>query len=164
MLACVDVFYADAHATAACVLFDDWQADAPASTLVRQFSGVAPYEPGQFFRRELPCLMGLLGQVQECPDVVIIDGYVWLDATGKPGLGAYLFEALGRATPVVGVAKSAFPGVSAVEVLRGQSKTPLYVTAVGLDIDRAAENVRRMSGAHRIPTMLRLADQLSRGS
>ena len=162
VLACVDVGYRDANATAACVLFEDWHAGAAASTLVRHFSGVAEYEPGSFYRRELPCLIGILAQLEERPDIVIIDGYVWLGPDGRPGLGAHLFDAMGRRTPVIGVAKSAFPGAPAETILRGRSKVSLYITAVGLEIERAAENIRTMDGAHRIPTMLRLVDQLSR--
>ena len=39
---------------------------------------------------------------------MIIDGYVWLDAHHRPGLGAILHEALTRRVPVVGVAKTMF--------------------------------------------------------
>lgn len=164
MLACLDVSYADSDATAACILFDGWDATAPAQELVRHFSQVAPYESGSFFRRELPCLLGILNELPQRPECVVIDGYVWLGPGGKPGLGAHLFEELGRNTPVIGVAKSAFPAAPAVEILRGQSKTPLYVTAAGVDVGQAAENIRAMSGAYRIPDMLRLVDRLCRGS
>lgn len=164
MLACLDVSYADSDATAACILFDRWDATIPAQELVRHFSQVAPYESGNFFRRELPCLLGILNELPHPPEAVVVDGYVWLGPGGKPGLGAHLFEALGGNTPIIGVAKSAFPEAPAVEVLRGQSKTLLYVTAAGVDTGQAAENIRGMSGAYRIPDMLRLVDRLCRVS
>lgn len=63
---------------------------------------------------------------------------------------------------MIGVAKSAFPGAPSVEVLRGHSKTPLHVTAAGVDVAQAAESIRAISGAHRIPDMLRRVDRLSR--
>lgn len=163
-LASLDVHYTGTHATAACILFDGWLATAPARELVRQFSDVAPYEPGAFFRRELPCLTGILGQLPQPPDIVIIDGYVWLDSAGRPGLGAHLFRELGEATPVIGVAKTAFRGAPAVQIVRGQSRTPLYVTAAGTGAGQAAENVRTMSGQHRLPDMLKRADHLCRTS
>ena len=47
-------------------------------------------------------------------------------------------------------------------VLRGRSAAPLYVTAVGLDVDDAATHVRRMHGDHRVPTLLRRLDHLCR--
>lgn len=93
---------------------------------------------------------------------VIIDGYVWLGA-GRSGLGAHLYDALGQRIAVVGVAKRRFHGAGdAVPVLRGTSQVPLFVTAVGIDLAEAAEGVRRMHGAHRIPTLLKRVDRLSR--
>ncbi|HEX6094921.1 MAG TPA: endonuclease V [Thermoanaerobaculia bacterium] len=163
-LAALDVHYAGSDATAACILFAGWRATTPVQELVRYFSEVAPYEPGAFFRRELPCLTGILSRLPQRPDAVIIDGYVWLDPEGRPGLGAHLFRELGETTPIIGVAKSAFPGAPAVEILRGQSRTPLYITAAGTDVDQAAENVRGMGGSHRIPDMLKRADRLCRTS
>ena len=53
-------------------------------------------------------------------------------------------------------------GTPAIAVLHGSSERPLYVTAIGCDVDDAAENVRAMHGPYRIPTMLRLADSLAR--
>jgi deoxyribonuclease V len=111
---------------------------------------------------ELPCLTGILSRLPQPPDAVIIDGYVWLDAGGRPGLGAHLFRELGETTPIIGVAKSAFPGAPAVQIVRGQSRTPLYITAAGGDVEQAAENVRTMNGPHRIPDMLKRADRLCR--
>jgi deoxyribonuclease V len=162
MLACLDVFYAGSTATAACIVFDGWTATAPAEELVRQFTDVAEYEPGNFYKRELPCLIGTIERLSRGPQTIIVDGYVWLSSDGRPGLGAHLFASLDRSTPVIGVAKSAFPGAPAVKVYRGQSKTPLHVTAAGVDVARAAENIRSMAGAHRIPDMLRLVDRLGR--
>ena len=162
MLACLDVFYAGSAATAACILFDGWTATAPAEELVRHFTDVAEYESGNFYKRELPCLIGTIDSLSRRPQTIIIDGYVWLSSAGRPGLGAHLFDALGRSTPVVGVAKSAFPDAPAVKVFRGQSRTPLYVTAAGVDVASAAENIRSMAGTHRIPDMLRFVDRLCR--
>ncbi|MFL5421116.1 MAG: endonuclease V, partial [Myxococcales bacterium] len=64
---------------------------------------------------------------------------------------------------VVGVAKSAFRGGEALPILRGTSRHSLFVTAVGMDAREAAQHVRAMHGAHRIPTLLKRADRLSRG-
>jgi deoxyribonuclease V len=63
---------------------------------------------------------------------------------------------------VVGVAKRPFRGAPALEVLRGASARPLYVTAIGIDAAHAADGVRRMHGAHRIPTLLTRVDRLCR--
>jgi len=157
MIAAVDVHYGDDVAIAACVAFADWEDERPAWERVVRVAGVAPYEPGAFFKRELPALLEVLND--QSFDTVLIDGYVWL-APRRRGLGAYVHEALGK--PVVGVAKTYFHGAVAVPVLRGASNRPLHVTAAGLPADEAAEGVRRMHGAHRVPTLLRRVDRLCR--
>lgn len=162
MLACVDVDYRDEVTVAACVLFRDWADAAEAGHRVERGAPAAPYEPGQFYRRELPHLLAVLGTVGEPLEAVIIDGYVWLGEE-RPGLGAHLYEALGRGVPVIGVAKTAFHShPNALPVVRGQSRRPLYVTAVGMDAQAAAEAVRRMHGPSRLPTLLQRVDRLCR--
>lgn len=164
VMACVDVDYRDDQAMAACVLFHAWTDEQPAAQLVERVTGVAPYVPGEFFRRELPCLRAILQRVSQPLDLVIVDGYVWLGDETQPGLGAHLFEALGRQVPVVGVAKTRFRSASlAVGVVRGENATrPLYVTAAGIDVNEAARHVQQMHGPHRLPTLLKLVDSLCR--
>ena len=159
VLAITDVAYKDDVARAACVLARDWTATRPVRSFTALRTPVADYVPGSFWQRELPVLVALLAGVEA--DVVVVDGYVWLDDQGRKGLGAHLHDAIGR--PVVGVAKSAFDGAAfARQVLRGTSTRPLYVTAVGVDVDEAAEAVRTMAGSHRLPTLLTMADRLAR--
>lgn len=165
MLACVDVGYTSRGATAACLLFHHFGDAAEARALTAQIADVAPYEPGAFYRRELPCLLEVLHRVEDPLEVVIIDGYVWLSADRRPGLGARLHEALGGVV-VVGVAKTGFHGAGAVAVpvLRGKSAAPLHVTAAGAPATEAAGWIRSMHGPHRIPTLLRRVDRLSRAT
>lgn len=162
MIAFLDVHYQETSARAACVLANAWTDAEPSGRLSVDVSPVAAYEPGQFYRRELPCLLAVL---KEAPplEVVVIDGYVWLDEERRPGLGAHLYEALGRKVPVVGVAKTAFRGSAMAEkVLRPSSAKPLFVTSVGMPQAEAAARVRELHGAARIPTLIRLADALAR--
>jgi deoxyribonuclease V len=127
-----------------------------------QVSDVEPYQSGQFYRRELPCILAVLKSLSELPQAIIIDGYVWLGEQ-QPGLGAYLYEALERRAAVIGVAKTRFLQAEPVElVLRGRSRSPLYVTAAGMDVAEAARHIRAMHGPYRIPTLLKRVDQLSR--
>jgi len=161
MLACVDVDYRPDHAIAACLTFADWLDSSPASTVVSRIDDVEPYTPGQFYKRELPCLLEVLRPFREQLDVVIVDGYVWL-GEARPGLGAHLYEALGRKVAVIGVAKTHFNGALAEEVVRGTASRPLYVTAAGIDAVDAAANVRSMHGAYRLPTLLKLVDRACR--
>jgi deoxyribonuclease V len=163
MLASVDVDYREIGAVAACVCFQAWLDGAPASESAVEIREVASYQSGQFYCRELPCILAVLKSLSEWPQVIIIDGYVWLGAQ-RPGLGAHLYEALERRVAVIGVAKTRFMRAEPVEkVLRGRSRSPLYVTAVGMDVAAAASHIRTMHGPYRMPTLLKRVDQLSRG-
>ena len=121
-------------------------APTPAAEHVHWLDAVAPYVPGQLYLRELPCLLAVLERVARPLDAVLVDGYAVLDAQGRPGLGAHL-HGVERRIPVVGVAKTHFRGSTAVEVLRGGSTRPLYVTAVGIDPERAAMPCGQGAGA-----------------
>lgn len=163
LIAAVDVAYRPQHADAACVLFHTFSDAVPASEHVARIAPVADYEPGAFYKRELPCILGVLRAAPSSPDIVVIDGYVWLSADGRPGLGARLHEALGGAAIVIGVAKTGFAGGGfAEEVRRGGSVKPLYVTAAGVEPAVAAGWIRGMHGPHRIPTLLKRVDRLCR--
>jgi deoxyribonuclease V len=164
MMICVDVDYRGDHAIAAGVLFHAWADETPVREIVERIDGIEPYTPGQFFRRELPCLRGLLARVGEPIDLVIVDGYVWLGDETRPGLGGHLYEALGRTTPVVGVAKTCFRSATlAVAVRRGErAKRPLLVTAAGIGVEEAARHVESMHGSHRVPTLLKRVDSVCR--
>lgn len=119
------------------------------------------YVPGEFWRRELPPLRAVLRSAPGLA-LIVIDGYVDLDPAGRPGLGARVHAEFG--VPVIGVAKTLFRGaVHAAPVRRGRSARPLHVTAAAMSVPDAARLVSQMSGPHRIPDALRLADRLSRG-
>lgn len=164
-IACTDVFYMDDHdeANAACVMFAAWDSKKETCSFTERVHGIAPYEPGNFYKRELPCLLALFKKAPAPLSAVIVDGLVWLDAEGKPGLGAHLFEALGRTTPVIGVAKTSFMGGEfTAQILRGNSSRPLYVNAAGIDNTTAAGWVHQMFGPHRLPKFLKDVDSLCR--
>jgi deoxyribonuclease V len=159
----VDVQYSEHLAAVAGVIFEDWGVPCATQELTQLISEPAPYMPGEFWRRELPCIEALLRASGTRPDVIVIDGYVWLDAAGRPGLGAHLFAALNGAIPVIGVAKTAFLGSPHVQqVRRGTSQRPLYVTAQGITAAEAASAIQQMHGANRIPTLLKRVDRLCR--
>lgn len=158
----LDVHYGDGVARAAAVVVSDLGRAESEHEHVVELAHLAPYEPGSFYRRELPCLLAVLEGLPR-PDTLVIDGYVWLDGAGAKGLGAHLSDALGGAQ-VIGVAKTAYRGAAFAErVLRGTSQSPLFVTAIGIDAREAAQRVAAMDGPHRIPTLLRRVDQLARG-
>ena len=160
MIVCLDVAYHPTDVVTGCVGLEAWPDATPVLERVhRSQRPAAGYVPGSFSLRELPFLVEALAALALAPSVVVVDGYVWL-GPGVKGLGANLHEAVG--VPVVGVAKHPYRGAEAIAVLRGRSSRPLHVTAVGVDPNRAAEHVRAMHGAHRIPTALGRADRLAR--
>ncbi len=162
MICCLDVDYREESAVTAAVLFPTWRSREAASTLTVTSEDVAPYQPGEFYRRELPCLLAALSALEAAPSVVLVDGFVWLPK-GRPGLGHKLWEALGGEIPVVGVAKSVYRNHhGAAAVTRGYSRKPLWVTAQGMATEDAAARIREMHGPHRLPTMIKLADTLCR--
>jgi deoxyribonuclease V len=147
MFACLDVDYRDPRAVAAAVVFEDWNDSVSRSEVVIQIDRIEPYESGEFYRRELPCLLAVLAALPTVPETIIIDGYVWLSDETEPGLGAHLHRALGGRAVVIGVAKTRFLKARAVEeVERGSSRSPLFVTAAGIDRDEAARLIRSMHG------------------
>ncbi len=164
MIVAMDVEYREPQANVALVAFSNWTAEAPDQEYRTVVSPVAPYVPGSFYQRELPCLLAGLTLIKEPIEVLVVDSHVWLDAQKKPGLGAHLFRALKGKYPVIGVAKRSFgpahPEVA--EILRGESENPLYISSVGMPLSEAAHRIKHMHGAFRIPSLLKRVDQLSR--
>ena len=164
MKICIDVDYREDHALAAGILIREWADDTPVREIIERIDNVKPYVPGEFYRRELPCLLAVLARAGEPIDLVVIDGYVWLGDETHPGLGGHLYEALGRTTPVVGVAKTCYRSAKlAVAVRRGEdAKRPLFVTAAGIPVEEAARHVEGMHGSFRVPTLLKRVDSACR--
>ena len=164
MILAVDVQYSNYYAVAGGVVFECWQDKAAQIECVSLMEGVAKYEPGKFYKRELPCILKLIAAHHLKPESILVDGYVFLDGFSDAGLGKYLYDALNGEAAVVGVAKKRFKSIgSQYEVFRGKSRRPLYITAAGMDIERAKENVRAMHGKNRLPTLIKRADQICRG-
>lgn len=164
MILAVDADYATDSAWIAGVAFQAWPDAVATATYRTQVSPIEEYESGEFFKRELPCILQLLDEFALTPDVIIIDGFVYLDGKTKPGMGAYLHQALDENVPVIGVAKRPFKGIDdRYSLLRGDSQNPIYVTSVGMPQSYARKAVEDMHGKYRIPTLLKLADQVCRG-
>lgn len=157
----VDVYYPDAGgAVAALVVATEPTFASITEEHVITQTEARPYRPGAFFERELPPLRAVLDETGPL-DLLIVDGYVTLDPSGRPGLGHHVRHAVG--IEVIGVAKTAFhTATHAIGVYRGSSTRPLYVTADGPAVADAADLVRTMAGPHRIPDALKRVDTLSR--
>lgn len=126
---------------------------------------VEPYQSGYFYKREMPCLLSLINQIEEPFDVIIIDGYVYLDRLNKAGLGKYLYDNLSCKKPIVGIAKKHFYDIPQdYAIYRGTSKQPLYITCIDFDLNIAQNIVKNLQGHHRIPDIINQVDKLSRNS
>ena len=165
-IAFLDVAYAPSAAGVGCLLTDTWTTATAILEVSRCLRcSAAEYVPGQFYKRELPVLLSVIETLAPRPQMVVIDGYVWLGQNREPGLGAYLFTALHAETPVVGIAKSRYRQDTWSErVHRGASRRPLYVTAAGVETAKVAGLVARMHGRHRVPTLIAQVDRLARAA
>ena len=164
MYAILDVCYERGCATVACVRFGAWTDSEPIGLHLTRLDAPADYVPGRFFERELPCLTHALEREEDRFDVIVVDGFVHLKPPTSKGLGRHLAESLPYQAAVIGVAKNPLQMADRyVEVLRGRSARPLFVSAVDMPVERAAALIRNMAGDHRIPSLIRLADRACRG-
>jgi deoxyribonuclease V len=165
MMVAVDVDYRASIAIVAGVIFDNWLDNKPVREITAQICEVKEYISGQFYQRELPCILELLQQINELPECIIIDGYVYLNPEKRPGLGKHLYDALQGKVAVIGVAKKPFKDMPPeIEIYRGKSKRPLYVTATGISAEVAKQHIAEMDGNNRLPTLLKRVDQLCRST
>ena len=157
----VDAYYTGNKAKVVGVLFENFSDEKPLKIISKVVDGVAPYESGSFYKRGLPCIVSLL-QDLDVRDIslVVVDGFVYLDDDGRYGLGGHLYERLERRVQVVGVAKSPFKGSCklVIEICRGGSKRPLFISVIGMDVDEAARLVKGMSDEFRLPSLLKILD------
>lgn len=166
MIIAVDSFYKEANAKTIAITFDQWD-DTNFHKYYSQDTEVsAEYISGEFYKRELPCILKILENFDlNMINFIVIDGYVFLDDFGKFGLGGHLYESLNKAIPIIGVAKTNFAAnkQNKVELFRGKSKNPLYISSIGIDLLTAKENISKMFGEYRIPKLLKELDQLTKG-
>lgn len=164
MILAFDTHYLDGKAKTVCLAFHDWTDEAPAQTFTETSDTVAEYEPGAFYKRELPCITSLLSKIDVPIDLIVIDGFAILDDDNRYGLGGYLYDYLHKRIPVIGVAKTNYAQnkLNKRAICRGESRQALYITALGIDLDAAAEQIKSMHGAYRIPALLKLLDRLTK--
>ncbi|CAD7815542.1 hypothetical protein CHRY9390_02990 [Chryseobacterium aquaeductus] len=109
MIYAFDTYYYPDFALTVCLAFEDW-ASAQEQEIFKEKTIInADYESGAFYKRELPCILSLLKEIElKSEDIIIVDGYVTLNNDGKIGLGGYLYEALYKKYPIAGIAKNEF--------------------------------------------------------
>lgn len=165
MYLALDVHYKTNYAKSVGVTFLTTNDEVPQDVIIETLKDIAPYQPGEFYKRELPCLLEVITKVDlNTIDAIIVDGHVYIDNDGKYGLGGYLYQVLDNRVPIIGVAKRAFYAnkQTVIEVLRGISNNPLHVSAIGMDLDSAAQFIQDMHGKHRHPTLLKTLDAFTK--
>lgn len=164
MILAIDVHYKESYAKAVGVLFN-WEDESPKEIISIDIDTVEGYVPGEFYKRELPCIIKIIEQIDlEDIECIIVDGHTYINNNKEVGLGGHLYYFLNEKTPIIGVAKKAFINTEQVSfpLLRGESKNPLYVSSVGIDVKLCLKKIREMKGAYRIPTILKQLDQLTK--
>ena len=164
MKCATDVHYVIDFAYVGIVEFESWDDSRPRSVHRIEIESNESYQPGEFYRRELPPILGALKKVKiEYADIVI-DGYVHLASPLKWGLGMHLSHAMNDQTNILGIAKSRLPIASDyIRVYRGKSKRPLYVSSNNYREFEMQDIVSSMHGSYRLPTLIKAVDQVSRG-
>ena len=161
MIIAIDVHYRENKAKTVSIEFENWLDEKPSKIHAIEIPVVAEYVPGQFYKRELPCILEIL-KFSDLPKIstIIVDGYVVLDDSGRKGLGAYLYEELNGHIPIIGVAKRSFHTLKekVIPVKRGLSENPLFITSMGVDLPESANKIQSMHGDYRIPTLLKILD------
>ncbi|MEN8928203.1 MAG: endonuclease V [Flavobacteriales bacterium] len=165
MILAIDIHYKENIATCVAVLFD-WEDELPQRVITENLEGVYEYIPGEFYKRELPCILALMKKIElKEIEILIVDGHVYTD-NETYGLGGHTWEALEKKIPIIGVAKRPFHnnGDTVKEVYRGGSKNPLYVSSIGMKLKKAEEYIQNMKGEYRMPTILTELDKVTKGN
>jgi deoxyribonuclease V len=162
----IDTYYlSDSDAYTVGVIFKDWSDSEPFRIISCHTQDFASYIPGEFYKRELPCILDLLKDVDlDFYDTIIIDGFIRLkgnDNEVHQGLGAHLAQALGNRLhdrlDIVGIAKTLFCKSDEISMLlKRNNAKPLYCQSYkGLSL----VPLFKMHGDYRIPTLLKILDK-----
>lgn len=165
MIVAVDSYYSGNTAKTALITFKNWEDAEYLDSYIDKTEIPSNYISGEFYKRELPLIITILKRIEiKSVDTIIIDGFVYLNDSGKLGLGGYLFEYFNQKIPVIGVAKSDYIQNKSNKTLiyRGKSKHPLYISAAGISMEEAVNFIQNMHGKYRIPKLLKDLDRLTK--
>ncbi|MEN9908550.1 MAG: hypothetical protein RLZZ540_1699 [Bacteroidota bacterium] len=157
----IDVSYEKNTAKVVGGFFENWNDEKLIKISTKTVNNVTEYISGEFYKRELPCITEFLNDysLKEI-ELIIIDGFVFLNDDNKKGLGAYLFESLDKNIPIIGVAKTSFHNnnKNVIDIFRGNSKKPLYITSIGIELLKASDLIKNMFGNNRMPNIIKQID------
>lgn len=161
----LDIHHDGQAALAAAVAFDDWAAPEATRSYTTRIAQLPKAVRGELDLRDLPCFLQLLQAHALQPELIVINGWVHLDALEAPGLGRHLYHALGSRTAIIGVSRTSKPDTPAqFQIIREEETRPLTITCVGIDLGAAKARLRMMHGRRRIPTLLKLVTRIAKGA
>lgn len=166
MIIAIDVKYSEETRTAKAVgILFNWLDNKPKRIISKTINDIEDYISGQFYKRELPCIKVIMKEVKLNEiEAIIVDGHIFIDNYKNYGLGGYVYKEYNEQIPVIGVAKSFFKGneKTVKRIYRGGSKVPLFISSIGIGLEKAAEKITNMQGQFRMPTLLKEVDRLSK--
>lgn len=100
MILAIDVHYIDNVAKVVAVLFE-WDDIKIKQEFSEKILVNSEYIPGQFYMRELPCILSVFKHIDLTKvEAIIVDGYVFIDNSFSNGLGGHLWEAIDKKVPI----------------------------------------------------------------
>lgn len=63
MILAFDTYYFNHKAKTVCVSFNCWSDIKPSNIYEETLQGINEYEPGAFYKRELPCILSLFNKI-----------------------------------------------------------------------------------------------------
>lgn len=165
MIFALDTYYFDNKAKTVALGFSDWSNSIEKENYSEILENIEEYKSGEFYKRELPCILSLISKIDlKKIEFIIVDGYVFVDDNSKLGLGGFLYEELNKKIPIIGVAKTDFISLTKnkISLLRGKSKNPLFISSIGVELNEAVKRIKQMNGENRIPTLLKRLDKLTK--
>lgn len=164
MILATDVYYYDNCAKAVGVLFN-WEDKTAKKVITTYINQVEEYVSGEFYKRELPCIIDIINQINiNVIETIIIDGHIYINNKLDYGLGGKLYQALDSKVPIIGIAKKPFAKnkETVQKIYRGESEKPLHVSSIGMPLGNAVEKVNTLKGDYRIPTILKQLDIITK--
>lgn len=164
ILAIDSYYYSDIDCYTVGISFDTWEQSTPTCIRSCHTSGFSPYVPGEFYKRELPGILGIIQLFDTNPDIIVVDSFITLedmDGNIKEGLGAHLLDSLNYSPIIVGVAKSMYCRCNEISLplRRGNAINPIWIQGLGCTNEEALSFISRMHGVYRIPDLLKLLDK-----
>lgn len=79
MILAVDVHYRDSFAKAVGILFN-WNDEHPQKVIIKILKNIEEYIPGEFYKRELPCILEVLKELDLSEiEIILVDSHVYID-------------------------------------------------------------------------------------